>query len=271
MKIVDTFTFYNELDILMLRLSELYDTVDHFVICEATYTHAGHPKPLFYQENKDRFMAFQDKIIHVVVNDMPNTRNAWDNERFQRNAISRGIDQLHLNDEDLIMISDCDEIPDPDTLREIDVKEIAALNMDLYYYNIESYIGDWGASKIMRFRVYKTNPNPDSFRRRREQTIIPNGGWHLSYFGDVSFIQNKLQNFAHQEFNNQHIFDKIEQCIRTKTNLFSNTMLKHIPFETNEYLPKHYLLQNRIHEDQRQQLTFFLAGNSDRHSSEQKD
>ena len=71
-KIIDCFTFYNELDMLTYRLNILNDIVDYFVLVEATHTHVGKEKPLFYKENKHLFEKFNHKIIHIVVDDFPN-------------------------------------------------------------------------------------------------------------------------------------------------------------------------------------------------------
>src|SRR4030042_2627609 len=73
MKIYDCFPFHNELDLLEVRLHELYDVVDYFVLSESTRTHSGQFKPLYYKMNKPRFERFKDKIIHVIVDDMPVT------------------------------------------------------------------------------------------------------------------------------------------------------------------------------------------------------
>src|SRR3989344_1716902 len=83
-KIYDCFTFFNELDLLDLKLHELADHVDKFVIVESTVTFQGNPKPLYFQENKQRFAPFLDKIIHVVVSDTPTEGSAWDREHYQR-------------------------------------------------------------------------------------------------------------------------------------------------------------------------------------------
>ena len=107
-KIYDCFTFYNELDLLELRLTELYDFVDHFVLVEADTTYTSVPKPFYYEENKQRYARWADKIIHIKVTDMPHSPDAWVNDIFQRNQIARGI--ADAAPEDLIMICDLDEI-----------------------------------------------------------------------------------------------------------------------------------------------------------------
>ena len=71
MKIYDSFLFFNELDILEIRLNTLYDVVDHFILVESSVTHQGVSKPFIFDENKERFAKFLDKIIHIKVTDTP--------------------------------------------------------------------------------------------------------------------------------------------------------------------------------------------------------
>jgi beta-1,4-mannosyl-glycoprotein beta-1,4-N-acetylglucosaminyltransferase len=114
MKIYDCFTFFNELDLLEMRLNILNNYVDYFVLVEATKTFSGKPKELYYLKNKEKFNKFSHKIIHITVDDMPEIKdnNRWELESFQRNAIIRGL--TNCQSDDVILISDIDEIPDPE-------------------------------------------------------------------------------------------------------------------------------------------------------------
>ena len=124
--IYDCFTFYNELDLLEVRLHELYDVVDRFVLVEATQTFQGRAKPLYYKENAKRFEQFADKIRHIVVEFPPGDltsqlatrpQNAnWAREHYQRDQIARGI--ANALPDDLIIVSDVDEIISAPKLRE---------------------------------------------------------------------------------------------------------------------------------------------------------
>lgn len=107
--IYDCFTFFNELELLEVRLHELSGVVDKFVLVEATQTFTGRPKPLYYAENRERFSRFHEQIIHVIVDDSPKSDNPWTIEHFQRNCIARGLTQCRPDD--WIMVSDADEIP----------------------------------------------------------------------------------------------------------------------------------------------------------------
>jgi beta-1,4-mannosyl-glycoprotein beta-1,4-N-acetylglucosaminyltransferase len=119
LKVYDCFTFFNELDILEIRLNELDPVVDYFVLVEATKTFSGQPKKLIFHENNARYSAFLDKIIHVVVDDMPPvlTNDRWKLEIYQRRSISRALTKCE--NDDIILISDVDEIPDVRILESI--------------------------------------------------------------------------------------------------------------------------------------------------------
>jgi len=255
-KIVDCFTFYNELDMLTYRLNILNDVVDYFVLVEATHTHVGKEKPLFYQENKQIFEKFNHKIIHVIVDDFPHKYpniniekdEQWINERFQRDCISRGINQLSLQNNDVITITDLDEIPNPKILGQIKSNDIIVdvniLEMELYYYNLNSKMDhQWHHSKILTFEKYnELNIGCDKIRFYN-CPIIKNAGWHLSYFGNEKFIKNKLENFTHQEFNKVEFTDEklIEQRIYNGKDLFDRpTSIINISIEDNDNLPPNY-------------------------------
>jgi Glycosyltransferase family 17 len=270
MKIVDCFIFYNELKMLEFRLEYLYNTVDWFVLVEATKTHAGNPKPLFFQENKDRFSKYLDKIVHIVVDDMPmqvatpakrgilpyqtpKQQKQPDysiiRENYQRICIVKGIQKLTLDDDDLIIISDVDEIPDRNTLKTLNIDDnVYGLLQDFYYYNLTCKNTDfWTMSRILKFGTYKKQHNTQFIRfgiLPDVSKLIPRGGWHFSYFGSPEFIANKLKNFCHQEFNNSNFTDiqTIETRVKEGVDLLCRSTEKFmkIPIEENTYLPEGY-------------------------------
>ena len=110
--LVDTFMFYNELDILELRLEVLDRYVDRFVLVEAEVNHVGGPKELFFQNNRDRYAKWIHKITHVVVHadEAPKDEDPWSREKFQRECIIRGLEDVPPDA--IVMVSDVDEIPD---------------------------------------------------------------------------------------------------------------------------------------------------------------
>lgn len=256
-KIIDCFIFYNELELLTYRLNILYNVVDYFIIVESTHTFTGKEKKLFYNDNKFLFENFSDKIIHIIVNNLPykypdinlNNNEQWKNEAFQRNAISFGINHItNLNDNDVIIISDLDEIPDPNTLENIKndiIKvDINILEMDFYYYNLNSTFTDkWPLCKIMSYNRYKDLNISCENIRQLKVPVIQKGGWHLSYFGDANFIKNKIISFSHQEYNNDYYTDlsKIEYKINNSIDLFDrNIRIQQIEIKDNPYLPVEY-------------------------------
>ena len=259
MKIIDCFTFYNELQLLAYRLAILDDVVDYFVIVEASHTFAGHEKELYFEKNKELFSKYLSKIIHIVVEDMPykqpnvdfSQNHQWENEWFQRNCISRGIDKLTLSDDDIVMISDLDEIPDFRTVSDIRNSqihiEIAALEQDIYYYNLTTRVPEqlYG-TKVLTFKKYKEidlKPNDIRNSQLTMTHIIKNGGWHLDHFGDVNFIVNKLKNFAHQEYNTEYFTNPevIKNVFKNKISLFTpGKQLLNVEIKDNSYLPPRY-------------------------------
>lgn len=134
MKIYDCFTFFNEIELLELRLNLLNEIVDYFVIVEADKTYKNEEKPFNFERNSSFFKKFLNKIIYVKMYDLPDidcsvSREVWDLEFFQRNGIMRGLDGC--NREDIVIISDVDEIPNPKILQKIIYgKEAIALQFD---------------------------------------------------------------------------------------------------------------------------------------------
>lgn len=254
MKLVDCFIFYNEMDLLTYRLNLLNGVVDHFVLVEATRTFAGNPKPLHYAENQKLFEAFRDKITHVVVDDFPFPRESidyekkqqWLNETCQRNAISRGLEGLALAPDDLILVTDVDEIPDRRTLEAIKAGAVPVslnvLEMDFYYYNLRhKFDSKWQHAKIVRLdRLTMSCDDLRQLHCRQYCNNIQNGGWHLSYFGDAAYIQNKIKNFSHQELNLERFTDleKIEKRVREGGDLYDrNNDLRRVELDCNPNLP----------------------------------
>ena len=225
MKVVDAFIFYNEFDVLEYRLETLYDEVDHFILVESNQTHTGDEKPLYFTIHKKRYQKYLDKITHIIVTDFPENltqeeinelvavpeiRNMnWVREHHQRRAISRGIDKLNLQPEDIIMISDVDEIPDmdkKDNFVPLLERNPIICEQKWFIWNTnweKNYI--WGGSSIITKQQYDENndiiqhlrnirwdDDSDEFQRYY-------CGWHLSWFGDPTFIKDKMFSFAHSE------------------------------------------------------------------------
>lgn len=246
--IVDCFIFYNEIKMLKFRLEELYEHVDYFIIVESKKTFVGKEKPSFFEMNKQLFQKYEDKIILVKIDF--DSKNPWENERFQRNSIQIGLSKIELSDDDLIIISDLDEVPDIHTIKsleKIDLEKGRSLIQDIYYYNLNTKIDTMHTAVIVPYKVIENYGGPQIVRDNfRNFEPLPKGGWHFSFFGDVEFIINKVKNYSHQEFNSDEFLniDHIQNCISNQKDIFrrskENGVMNFIKLEDNNYLPKNY-------------------------------
>ncbi len=257
--------FYNELDLLEVQLEENFNYVDKFIIVESNKTHAGNEKELFFLNNAKRFEKYKDKIIHLVCDfdsdlykDYCNSHTGafhsktepWKREHFQRDyPLLCG--KIDFNDDDILIVSDVDEIINPRTVSEFlnnnrffkDPLRIEMYFMH-YYMNTNVYHEDSGIDKrwyspfVVRFADIKNYENSLSIirvdRYSENQPVIKNGGWHFSYMFDVNGILNKIKNFAHcnDEFVNYMDYNKVQESIKN-LNIFyyndSNTKLRQFP------------------------------------------
>ena len=248
--------YYDEDLIIDLRLNYLNDYVDKFVIVESSYTHSGTPRKTLFDINK--FSKFKNKIKYIVVNEIPvdlqkfnkadtehqkNSKyilNAVRRENFQRNAITKGLDSASL--EDLIIISDVDEIPN---LEEINFKnienKIISFKQKFFYYkfNLKLNDYDWYGSKACRkknlispqwLRNVKTKIFPfwriDTFfskKKYQNVKIINNGGWHFSNIKTPADIEKKMKTYLHhREYELNPIGEKrISEIIKEKKPIYN--------------------------------------------------
>lgn len=223
-KIYDCFCYFNEDMLLELRFETLWDHVDYFVICESVLTISGLPKPLFFDVKK--FKKYESKIRHLIVKDYPfDTSNAWRNECWQRDYLINGL--FDAKPDDWIMLSDVDEIPRPESisLYQPDKCKRADFQQYMYAYYLNNRCERygvpviWTGSKLTTFRNltnffngslellrgYKLKGPLRGIRRALFKTFfiqkIENGGWHFTWMAGVEKIIEKLESFAHQEFN----------------------------------------------------------------------
>ena len=210
-KVYDCCIFFRELELLDIRFNELYDVVDRFVIVEGTKTHQGEAKPLYFDLNKERYQRFLHKITYIVddFSDLPISGNknddTWARIRHQDESIMRGLTDLKSND--VVMISDVDEIPRASVVKSYSPHQgLASLEMQFYYYFLNCRNTQvWRQAKIMPFRVLKEmgvcNARYSKESSGLDGQVISNAGWHLSYQGGVERIIQKLRSFSHSEYN----------------------------------------------------------------------
>ena len=238
MKVYDCFSFYNEFDVLEIRLKELWDTVDYFVLLESATTYVGKPKEFLFEQHKERFAPYLEKIKHIKL-DVPFSEQKkvfpreiddhWTREKYQRYALGQML--TDIKDDDIIIVSDCDEIPRAEMIEMIKEDEnnydryllwIPQLQYKINYMKIQ-YPSRHGVIMVTRGRAF-TNPQQEReysffWNAKPENTVeVDHGGWHFTYFGDDAHCLNKIKNFAHTEQNRPDIVDEfdIDWMIRNK-------------------------------------------------------
>jgi SAM-dependent methyltransferase len=242
-KVFDCFTYNGEDDILAARLHELSGVVDFFVIVEADCTFSGEPKALTFDADDVRFAPFAARLRYVVVHDMPGDdagsavapvlpaqkdwlrakpqTGHWVREKFQRNQVMRGLADSHPND--LVMVSDVDEIPRADVvrlMRDDQAHDVFGLSLAFYYFyaNYRNVEGPEVASiwTVAATRARLETTTPDRLRMEVRNGVQPailigDAGWHLSYMGmSDDDVRRKISTFAHQEYNTPEILAAID-------------------------------------------------------------
>lgn len=268
--VYDCIPFFNELDILNLRLHIMDPLVDKFIIEEATVTFSGEPKELCFEKNKELFREFLSKIEYIVVDNSPVDTTTHLRDKFQKNALERGL--VNATDEDVIILSDVDEIPNPKVLKEIiegfDPDKIYHLAQRMFYcyLNMEEVSGNllsitgefpgverrlWLGTKVFS---RKSIPADGIIQLREASTTAPeavrvaDGGWHFGYMGskqesDVSKrIGTKVVAAAHQEYNNQDTLAEAKDRLILGQDMFGrDARFKRV--EIDDSYPK-YLLEH---------------------------
>lgn len=273
----DAFIFYNELDLLEIRLNILYNYVDFFVIVESTKTFTGKNKPLYYEENKGRFKKFEDKILYHVVDDCPDTfgevrrrileeedqlkikilrdclettqipkddsQAQWLREFYQKESMKIALKKFKVRDEDVCYVSDLDEIWNPEKQISPDPEKIVKLEQIVYsmYLNLRSS-EKWAGTYVVNYLKLKDSVLNHLDNPLSTSTIfIPDGGWHFTFQGGPEMIVNKIENYGHQELNTQHIKGEILTKYSMGIDPFNRS---HSYYVDDNSIPK-YISENR--------------------------
>ena len=260
MKLYDSFMYFDEDLVLDLRLNILNNYVDKFVIAEATKDHTGKDKKLNF--NINNFSKFKNKISYIIVEDMPTNlkyyKKNWPvhhlRDQHQRNALARGYEDS--NDEDLIMISDIDEIPDPNKIKIFDVKNKYACFIQKNFQSKINLLNisdkNWMGTKIIKKKYIKSpqwlrniktaKPSFWKFYKPRQPQLIYDGGWHFSFLKNPKGISKKIQSYSHSEYNKSIYTDekKIAERINNRIDIFDRNF-KYEKIDIDDTFPKHIL------------------------------
>lgn len=200
-RIVDGFIFFNELDLLKIRFDTLYDYVDRFVLVESNSTFRGEPKPYYFQENRKLFEPWLDKVYYVQLDDhvvdwiKDLHIRPWHREKYARDSIGLGFNYSSVDPNDILMVSDVDEIPHPDALSEPfnDVITYSTMN---YVYRLNICEGVSHSSKGIKRSALTT---PDEIRHQPPTLASKAVGWHFTSMGTAEEISRKFKSFSHWE------------------------------------------------------------------------
>ncbi len=257
-KIYDIFTYNGEADVLEIRLHILKDVVDEFIIVEAPTTFSGLHKPLYFNEQKDRFAPFLDKIKYFVINDYPNDTalceladrssnvpkdgpEHWRREFYQKESIKKAL--THLSDEDICFIGDVDEIWNPEIVIDYRKDSIFKLQQVVYSYFLNNRSSEkWAGTLVTKYKNIKNNClNHLRTATKTKYLYVKNGGWHFTSIGGIDEIRRKLNDsYTKESYNTQIVQDNLEQRFGKQ-----DYMGRKFTFSADESdLPK-YILDNK--------------------------
>ena len=253
MKIFDCCIYNGEDLVLDIRLNELEKVVTKFIIVESRFNHQGKRKKLKF--NFKKFLKFKNKINYIIIDKFPKNLSNWERENFQRNYITNGLDLA--NDNDYIMISDVDEIPNPKTINRVKNHKFSVFQQKMYYYKfnlLNKTNPNWYGTRICKKKFLKS---PQWLRDQKVKSysiwkfyklkwnIIEKGGWHFSFLMNAKEIKEKIGSYAHAELNNKKFnsLDNIQKSISKKIDLF-NRQINYKKVNFNNSFPK-YIINNQ--------------------------
>jgi hypothetical protein len=222
--IVDTFPFYNELDILELRLRTLDTVVDRFVLCESPFTFRGGTKPLYFQENAERFARWRDRIT-VLTYPGPPIDDPWEFETRQRDYLMRGLAGT-CADDDLVLLSDADEIPFPENIARAPQPGGIVLHWMSIFRGYLNRADANGEPVIPGTRTMFYRDIPALFEGRlgrirlEPHPLIENvyGGWHFTSLGGVDVMRAKMDTYSHTEYRTPYYTDRYRLAAQYDSN-----------------------------------------------------
>jgi beta-1,4-mannosyl-glycoprotein beta-1,4-N-acetylglucosaminyltransferase len=244
MKVYDCFTFFNELDLLEIRLNELDEIVDYFVIVEGKKTFQNNSKPLYLLENIDRFEKFKNKIIRIEISEEEFTADPWSNESYSWCSIIKGL--KNAQEDDIIIVSALDEIPKKETINDIiyNLPKPCCVITQFYYFYLNTkyywdpnYQTDWPGSYVTTFDKLDKN-NIYNFVHLRKDTYKTKGGWHFSFLGDANNTLLKVHSYGHFE-NNHFTKEFYEDKIQNLKDVFNRPEVGFHSYDDISNLPQY--------------------------------
>lgn len=229
-KVIDSTLFSIELDMLEIRLIELWPYVDVFLIVEGNTTFTGLSKPLVFERNRERFKWAESKIVYRQLNNLEageskEAREGWKNEGDTRDAVTKYLrDDIHVQDGDLVIVSDVDEIPSAATmslLRSCEGYDAEFhLNLDSYMYSFEFSVSDALPlySTLAQIKTWSATAKYEHIRSPDAKRLLLHAGWHCSFcFRNIADFQFKMSAFSHADrllypekmLNPQYIQDRL--------------------------------------------------------------
>ncbi len=263
MKIISTHLFMNEIELLLVRLEELYDYVDYFVIVQSEITvQDGSIQPFFgsFEKNQHLFEKYKDKI-HVFNLKKDMMSEICDYSPIpRRNAIFetlRGaVGQIpNLNPNDLVIFGDADEIPNRETIKLLKNTElgllkngeIKVLQLDLFYFFFNYLLTNnkWNGLKVLNLNtflntegIYVNIRQAHDWDSKYINNAIKNSGWHYSYFGGVENIQHKMRSLCDHSTREVMSYEEILKSMESGKDLFGrNDHIWKIVNPKNLHLP----------------------------------
>jgi beta-1,4-mannosyl-glycoprotein beta-1,4-N-acetylglucosaminyltransferase len=224
-RVFDCFTFHDEFELLRGRIALLDDVVDRFVIAEATTTFTGRARPLAL--TPEVVADLGSKVHVVVVSDAP-SGDPWGREHHQRNALAAGLRDLDVDADDLVLVSDIDEVPDPRVVTSLKAHPPTApvaLGMKWFNYCLNLIVDQqWSSGRASR---WANVGDPQQLRVAEHLGICENAGWHLSYLGGAERAKQKLADFSHQEL--AGLYDSevhLDRCVRHHVDVLGRYVLR---------------------------------------------
>jgi hypothetical protein len=258
MKIIDCFSFHNEVDLLKLRLQTLNAVVDHFLVVEAGQTHSGLPKELTlsHMHNTGQLnleKSILNKLEVHALEKFPLELDAWGRERFQRDIALSLIEERFANQSSLyLLVCDLDELPHPGFIHQLRAlqgfERHIAITMWLCYFRpnyvrIRGNDREWSGPFLSPIGLAKEKRSLSEIRELvRQKSFFQNEsigryqGWHLSYQGNDDFIYQKRKAFAHQEDGVQSKSISVERLIESRRG----------PYDDQEAAPQWAILPEEV-------------------------